>query len=286
MITGATSGIGKAAAFALARKPWELILIGRNKEKLIKTSSAIKRETGNERVGYYVCDLSLLREVRNTAERLKNDHARLDVMINNAGGKFLRHQTTEEGIELTLATNHLGHFLLTLSLLDLMKRSGDARIINVSSGAHYSGGGVIRNITAFRDYDGRAQYADSKLANVLFTYALARKLAHQGVTANAVDPGGVATNFTRNNGIRYWIKHIMYYAMKGHLLTPKQGAKTVVFLASAPDMYGITGKYFFDLQERTSSAISYDEGLQAEMWEASARLCGIALPPTEALLPK
>lgn len=277
LITGATSGIGKAAALALAQKPWELILIGRTQEKVTKTIHEIKRRTGNEHISYYVCDLSLLRDVRSMADRINNDHVRLDVMVNNAGAKFLRHQVTKEGIELTLATNHLGHFLLTLSLIDLLKRSRAARIINVSSGAHYSAHGVINNILTSHCYDGRDQYAASKLANALFTYELAAKLKDKGITANAVDPGGVATNFTRNNGLWHWIRHRAYYAMKRQLLTAEQGAKTVVFLASAVDLDGVTGKYFYDMKEKRSSDISYDKALQAEMWELSARLCGITL---------
>lgn len=277
LITGATSGIGKAAALALAQKHWELILIGRSKEKVTKTINEIKGRTDNEHISHYVCDLSLLRDVRSTADRIKNDYLRLDVMVNNAGAKFLRHQVTKEGIELTLATNHLGHFLLTLSLIDLLKESRAARIVNVSSGAHYAASGVINNILTSQGYNGRNQYANSKLANVLFTYALATKLKNEGIMVNAVDPGGVATNFSRNNGLRFWIKHRIYYAMKRRLLTAEQGAKTVVFLASADDVEAITGKYFYEMKDKRSSDISYDEALQAEMWELSARLCGIAL---------
>jgi NAD(P)-dependent dehydrogenase (short-subunit alcohol dehydrogenase family) len=135
---------------------------------------------------------------------------------------------------------------------------------------------VIQNILPPDCYDGRAQYALSKLANILFTYSLAVKLENKKIVANALDPGGVATNFTRNNGLRHWIKHRLYYAMKGRLLTPEQGADTVVFLASAAQADGITGKYFYDMREQRSSDISYKESLQAELWESSAKLCGIS----------
>jgi NAD(P)-dependent dehydrogenase (short-subunit alcohol dehydrogenase family) len=275
LITGATSGIGKAAAFALAKKNYELILIGRNEAKVKKVSCEIRKKTGNDHVNEFVCDLSLLQDVRRVADKVKNAYNRIDVMINNAGAKILRHQLTKDGIELTLATNHLGHFTLTLSLMDLLKRSQSARIVNVSSGAHYASDGVVENILTADLYDGRKQYENSKLANVLFTYALADKLRGRGIVANAVDPGGVATNFSRNNGLRHWLRHRLYYLKKRQLLTPEQGAATLVFLASANDVMGITGKYFSDLKEIKSSDISYDKALQDKIWEFSAKLGGI-----------
>jgi len=277
LITGATSGIGKAAALALAKRNYELILIGRNKEKAKKVCYKIKKKTGNDNANYFVCDLSLLQDVRSTADKIKNAYDRIDVLINNAGAKFLRHQLTKEGIELTLATNHLGHFMLTLSLIDLLKRSQSARIINVSSGAHYAGTGAIENILTADKYDGRRQYSNSKLANVQFTYSLADKLKGRGIVANAVDPGGVATNFARNNGLWPWMKHRIYYLKKRQLLTPKQGAETSVFLASSDDVIGITRKYFVEMKEKRSSDISYDKALQDEIWERSVKLSGIDL---------
>jgi len=277
LITGATSGIGKAAALALAKRNYELILIGRNNKKAKKVRYDIKKKTGNNHVNYFVCDLSLLQDVRSTADKIKNDYDRIDVLINNAGAKFLRHQLTKERIELTFATNHLGHFMLTLSLIDLLKRSQSARIINVSSGAHYAGNGVIENILTAHNYDGRKQYSNSKLANVIFTYALADKLKGRGIVANAVDPGGVATNFARNNGLWHWVKHRIYYLRKRQLLTPEEGAETLVFLASSDDVIGITGKYFVEMKEKRSSDISYDKALQNEIWELSVKLSSIDL---------
>ena len=277
LITGATSGIGKAAALALAKRDYELILIGRNEKKTIRVCRNIKNKTHNNKVNYLVFDLSLLQDVRSTAGKIKNAYDRIDVLINNAGAKFLRHQLTREGIELTLATNHLGHFILTLSLIDLLKSSPSARIISVSSGAHYAGNGVIENILTEDNYDGRRQYSNSKLANVLFTYALADKLKGKGIVVNAVDPGGVATNFARNNGLWHWMKHRIYYLKKRQLLTPKKGAETLVFLASANDVVGITGKYFSEMKEKRSSDISHDKVLQDKLWELSVKISGIDL---------
>ncbi|MCJ7485584.1 MAG: SDR family oxidoreductase [Candidatus Aminicenantes bacterium] len=262
---------------ALAKKDHRLILIGRNEEKTARVREEIERISRNEIISAYVCDLSVLRGVRGLAARIKEDHARIDVLVNNAGARFLRHQLTKEGVEMTLATNHLGHFVLTLSLMDIMKDSEQARIVNVSSGAHYAGTGVIENILSVKDYDGRKQYANSKLANVLFTYALAEKLKGRGIAVNAVDPGGVATNFARNNGLRHWLSHRIYYWSKRQLLTPSQGAETVVYLASSDEVEGVTGKYFKDKEERRSSELSHDQAVQDRLWALSATLGGIDL---------
>jgi retinol dehydrogenase-14 len=277
LITGSTSGLGKATALALARMGDRLILMGRNGEKLGRTRRDVARKSGNDKIGSCLCDLSVMSEVREAARRIEGDYDKIDVLVNNAGARFLRHERTGEGMEMTLATNHLGHFVLTLSLIDALKRSGNGRIINVSSGTHSSGTGVIDNVQSPENYDGRKQYANSKLANVLFTYALADRLSDTGITANAVNPGGVATNFARNNGLKHWLKHRLYYLSKGKLLTPKRGAETIVFLASSEEVEGITGRYFENRKERESSAISYDKEVQARLWRVSAALSGIDL---------
>lgn len=276
LITGATSGIGRAAALELARQGFRVIIVARNKDKAEATCRRIKRLTGNEAVSWYLCDLSLLGEVRNLVSRLKTDLDHLDVLVNNAGARFLGHQVTPEGIELTLATNHLGHFVLTLSLLDLLEKPGEARIINVASGAHYGADGLIQNILRPEEYDGKRQYARSKLANVLFTYALAERLKDRQsrITVNAADPGGVATNFARNTGLIPWLKHRLYYLSKRQLLSPARGAETVVYLASSSEVRGVTGKYFFQKKERHSSAASYDRENQRKLWELSLALSG------------
>ena len=182
LVTGATSGIGRAAAFGLAALGHRLILVGRDECKLARTADAIRGRGGSAEIATYRCDLSLMRDVRSAAEKIAQDHRRIDVLINNAGARFLHHGLTQEGIELTLATNHLGHFVLTLSLAGLLPSSGEARIINVSSGAHYGGTGVLENIRSSAGYDGKRQYAESKLASVLFTYALAERLKGRGIS--------------------------------------------------------------------------------------------------------
>lgn len=273
LITGATSGIGKAAALKLAQLGASLILISRNANKGKIVCDQIKKETNNEKIRFYKLDLSLMKEVKEAARKIKSDYDRIDVLINNAGARFLDHFVTEEGIEQTLAVNHLGHFLLTNLLVDTLKKSPSVeRIINIASGAHFSGDGVIENITDPREYDGRKQYANSKLANVLFTYKLADRLKNVNITVNAMDPGGVATNFARNNGLMNWLKHRIYYLAKGNLLTPEQGSETIVYLATSPDVEGITGKYFEDKKEIKSSSISYDLNVAQKLWEASEKI--------------
>jgi NAD(P)-dependent dehydrogenase (short-subunit alcohol dehydrogenase family) len=272
LITGATSGIGKATALKLAELGASLILISRDASKGQIVCDQIKKETNNKKIIFYKLDLSLMKDVKETTQKIKSDFDHIDILINNAGARYLEHFVTTEGIEQTFAVNYLSHFLLTNLLVDRLKDSSSARIINISSGAHFSGDGIIENITSPKEYDGRKQYANSKLANVLFTYELARKLENTNITVNAVDPGGVATNFARNNGLISWFKHRVYYLMKGNLLTPEQGCETVIYLATSPEVEGITGKYFNDKKETKSSSISYDSNIAKKLWESSEKI--------------
>ena len=203
----------------------------------------------------------------------KYDH--LNVLINNAGSRFSDYQKSVDGIELTFATNHLGHFLLTQLLFDLLKKSSDARIINVSSSAHYGKQIDLDDLVSPKEYNRSLVYGRSKLANVLFTYELARRNIFSNVSINAIDPGGVATNFAKNEGLFRWLKHISYYIAKRQLLTPKQGAETIVYLASSDNVKGITGKFFFKKKEIKSTEESYDVNKANKLWELSEQLCGI-----------
>jgi NAD(P)-dependent dehydrogenase (short-subunit alcohol dehydrogenase family) len=277
LITGATSGIGKAAAIALARMGCDMVLLGRDEEKLRRACSVVRGGSSGAKVDTYACDLSLMQDVRATIERIKAERDRIDILINNAGARFVRHQLTPEGLEMTLATNHLGHFLLAVSLVDQLKRSVQGRVINVSSGVHHHGTGVIENVLSKRFYNGQEQYANSMLANVLFTYALAERLKGLRVTVNAVNPGIVATNFARNNGLIPWLKHRIYHFYKGQLLTPREGAQPVVYLASSDAVSDVTGQYFEAGRASASSAFSYRQAAQQRLWEVSASLTGIDL---------
>jgi retinol dehydrogenase-12 len=279
LITGATSGIGEATALALGTKGFRIIAIGRNEKKLEQIKKKFSSQASGGDMLCYLCDLSLMADVRSATARILDSFDRIDVLINNAGARFLRHGLTAEGIERTLATNHLGHYLLTLSLLGALKRSGAGRIINVSSGAHLSATGVIENIRWPKNYDGRRQYANSKLANILFTNALAKRLAGAGITVNAVNPGGVATNFARNNGLAYWLKHRAFYMVRRELLSPAQGAQTIVHLASSGEIANVSGKYFYRFQEASPSALSRDSVLQEKLWSMSRDLASLDIEP-------
>lgn len=272
LITGATSGIGKASAYKFAELRASVILLGRNFNKGRMTIDQIKKKTKNEKLKFYEVDLSLMEDIKRVSEKIKSDYNHIDVLVNNAGARFLVHNITKEGIEYTLALNHLSYFLLTNLLIDLLKNSGSARIINVSSGVHFNGKGIIENIIEKEKYDGKRQYANSKLANILFSYELANKLKATNITVNTLDPGGVATNFARNNGMVNWIKHRLYYLLKGKLLSPSQGAETIIYLADSPEVEGVSGKYFKEKKQIKSSIISYDSTISKELWELSERL--------------
>jgi retinol dehydrogenase 14 len=276
LITGATSGIGRAAAFSLARKGADLILLGRNQEK----GEAVARQIGSTckgtTVSFYTVDLSLLGQVRNVSETIRSNHPRVDVLINNAGARFDKFQLTSEGNELTFATNHLGHFLLTASLWETMRDKADSRIINVSSGAHEGAKDFsIEDLTVPALYNGKKAYAYAKLSNLLFTYDLSERLKPFNITVNAMHPGGVATNFSRNNGLFAWLKHVAYYIFKRNLLTPEQGAQTIIHLACSSAVNGKSGGYFYNMAECKSSVLSHDRTCMEKLWSVSCELCGV-----------
>jgi NAD(P)-dependent dehydrogenase (short-subunit alcohol dehydrogenase family) len=274
LITGATSGIGKATAIELAKLGFNLILTGRNKIKGKDISDLLVKKY-KIKSDFYKCDISSFKDVSSLVEIVKSKYDHLDVLINNAGSRFSDYKKSVDGIELTFATNHLGHFLLTNLILDLLNKSVSARIINVSSSSH-SGKKINFDEIAFpKNYNRREAYGQSKLANVLFTYELARRLKGTNITVNTLDPGGVATNIGKNDGLIPWAKHLVYYLLKRQLLTPKQGARTSVHLALSDSVEGISGKYFYQQKVIKSSDESYDMFNAKQLWELSERLCGI-----------
>lgn len=273
LITGATSGIGKAAALKLADTGASLILLSRNEKKGEKICNQI-REKNNTQVKFYKADISSMKQVRNVSEKIKSDFNHIDVLINNAGARFDNYFKNDEGIELTFATNHLGHFLLTLSLIAMLKKSSQGRVINISSAAHANGTEELYDIVAPEHYDRRLAYGRSKLANLYFTYELSSKLKNSNITVNAVDPGGVATNFSRNNGIIPWMKHYLSYLLNLKLISPQKASETVVYLASSDEVSRISGKYFFEKKEINSSSASYSKETAMKLWQLSLKLTG------------
>lgn len=271
LITGATSGIGRITAHKLAGMGAQVVVIGRNPARAAETVAEIKRTTGNPQVEALVGDLSLMADVRRMTEEFRRRYDRLNVLINNAGAVFFRYRLTPEGFETTLALNHLSHFLLTNLLLDQIKASAPARIINVSSLAHY---GAFLNPDAL--LEGRyarswMAYGQTKLMNILFTHELARRLP-DGVAVNSLHPGLVATNFGRSNG---GIFRRMWDIFELIAVTPEDGAKTSIYLASSPEVAGVTGQYFVRCKPVRSSIASYDEQLARRLWEVSEKLTGL-----------
>jgi retinol dehydrogenase 14 len=272
LITGGTSGIGRATATALAGMGAEVVIAGRNRERGEGAVEEIRRESGSDKVSLSLADLAVQAEVRKLAEEFKERHDRLDVLINNAGLVQSKRTETADGIELTLAVNHLAPFLLTNLLLDLLKRSAPSRIITVSSGAERMGKINFDDLQSKRRYSGFPVYGMTKLANIVFTFELAERLEGTGVTANCMHPGGVNTNFGSNNR---GLSILLFRAFKPLMRSPKQGADTLVYLAASPEVEGMTGEYLADRKTQTASLEAYDESVRKNLWEVSEELTSL-----------
>jgi NAD(P)-dependent dehydrogenase (short-subunit alcohol dehydrogenase family) len=273
VVTGATTGIGRATAVRLADTGAEVAVLGRNGRAGASVVSRINRRGAGQAL-FFPTDLAHFGTVRATAAELRRRYGAIDVLVNNAGARFDDYQTNLDGLERTFATNHLGHFLLTALLLESLLAAPAARIVTVGSGAHAStvGGDWMALAGA---YDRKAAYARSKLANIVFAYELARRLQETEITSNAVDPGGVASNFARNNGLVAWLRHVGYYAMRRELRSPRRAASIVARVASADDLRRVSGKYFGDRGEIHSTAVSHERGTAASLWTMSLRLTGL-----------
>ncbi len=271
LITGGTSGIGKAAATALARMGAEVVVNGRDREKGERALQEIRDKSGSVKVSLLLADLALQSEVRRLAEEFEASHERLDVLINNAGLILRRRTETPDGIETTLAINHLAPFLLTNLLLGLLKRSAPSRIITLTSEAERQGKMDLEDLQSKRRYGAFRVYGKTKLANIMFTYELADRLRDTGVTANCVHPGSVNTEFGKNErGVVF-----LFRMFKPFMRSPEKGADTIVYLASSPEVEGMTGRYFSDREVVSSSKESYDRTLWKRLWEASEELTGL-----------
>lgn len=282
MVTGATGGLGYQTALALARQGAEVIVVGRNAAKGRAALDKIRAATGSDAITFMQADLASQTNIRALVDQFHAAHDRLDVLVNNVGARFKERRTSPDGIEMTFALNHLAPFLLTHLLLDTLKASAPARIVNVASGAHYDAAPNFDDLQNARAYDPGKAYRESKLANVWFTYALARRLAGAGVTVTAADPGNVWTSFftsARLNPLK-----LIYLRLRAS--SPEDGAKTIVYLASSPDAAGLTGQYFYDSQPARSSALSYDEAAAERLWTASESLLGLGAPGAEARGPE
>lgn len=270
LVTGATSGVGKATLAGLAARGGTVIGVGRDPARCEQTRREIMDSTGNPNVEFMLADLSVLGEIRNLAREFNEKYSRLDVLINNAGAFFLRRRVSLDGFEMTWALNHLNYFLLTVLLLEQIRDSAPARIVNVSSGAHYRGRINFADINLTKWYNGWKAYSQSKLANVLFTYELNRRLGGADITVNSLTPGFVATRLGHNSGrlIASFVQQIQ--RMGG--ITPQEGAQTMIYLATSSGVEHVSGKFFREKKAIQSSPMSYETEIARQVWEISERM--------------
>lgn len=273
LISGATNGIGWITARELARGGATTILVGRSLERTRSAANDIRQVTGNPNVDYLVADLSSQKQIHTLAKTFQQRYNRLDVLVNNAGAIFNSFELSEDGIERTFALNHLGYFLLTHLLLETLQQSQPARIVNVSSMAHIGGRLNLNNLQLKGNFSSWGAYSQSKLANLYFTYELARRLEGSRVTVNALHPGFVNTNFGKSNG---GMKKVMMGALQSvFAITPEKGAETSIYLASSPEVEGVSGQYFVNNNAVRSSQISYDQEIARQLWDASLEMTGL-----------
>jgi NAD(P)-dependent dehydrogenase (short-subunit alcohol dehydrogenase family) len=272
LITGATAGIGLVTACELARRGARVIGVGRSQDRCSQAVRLIREEPCASTVEYLTADLSSQADIRRLAQGVKNSAGRLDVLVNNAGGIYLKRSESVDGFEMTFGVNHLAYFLLTNLLLDLIKASAPARIVSVASAAHQGCTINFDDLHGKKRYSGWRAYQQSKLANILFTRELARRLEGTGVTANALHPGYVKTQIFRVEGIPGWL---LRRAAELFAISPEEGAKTSIYLASSPEVEGVTGKYFAKQKPVSPSAASQDDGAARRLWDVSEELTGL-----------
>jgi NAD(P)-dependent dehydrogenase (short-subunit alcohol dehydrogenase family) len=264
LITGATDGIGLAAAVEFTRMGHHVIVHGRSATRAEQAVRTIKRETKNQNVDFVLADFASLAHVRDMAKRVNEKYERLDLLINNAGVIMKKRVITEDRFEMTFQVNHLAHFLLTNLVLDLVRRSAPARIVTVASGTHRSGRIEWDSLNGEDSFDSYNAYATSKLANVLFAFELAARLEGSGVTSNALHPGVINTKLLRAG-------FSPFGANAAH------GAEGLVYLATAPQLGGVTGKYFDRMKETTAAPAAHDRALRKKLWQVSADLVGLGV---------
>jgi NAD(P)-dependent dehydrogenase (short-subunit alcohol dehydrogenase family) len=249
-----------------------LVLIGRNRSAGQAVLRRLQRRGAHSTVDFICSDLSRQSDVRALAAQIRLKYERVDVLVNNAGARIDEYRETDDGIEATFATNHLSHFLLTCLLFDRLVRTPDSRVVTVASGAHFGTTAQGDWCLTRANYNRQVAYAKSKLANVMFAYELARRAKPGGLLSNAVDPGLVFTNFARNNGFIPWLRFMIAHAIRRELVLSTKGAETIVYLATSPEVNGVTGKYFRRNQQTASSEWSYDHKEAERLWNLSAQL--------------
>jgi NAD(P)-dependent dehydrogenase (short-subunit alcohol dehydrogenase family) len=276
LVTGATGGIGLATAAGLAGLGARVGIVGRDAARSEAAATQLRAVGGQ--VDVFIADVSSQDEVRRLADEALAAYPRLDVLVNNVGGYWATRHTTVDGLEHTFAVNHLAPFLLTNLLLDRLRASAPARVVTVSSGAQAMGTLDFGDLQGEQDYSGQRAYNQSKLANVMFTYELARRLAGSGVTANVLHPGVVRTDFGREDS-KGWMR-LMLPVIRPFMKNPERGAATSIYLASSAEVEGVTGRYFANGKPTASSKASQDGAAVARLWDVSAELVGLGATPT------
>ncbi|MDQ2743794.1 MAG: SDR family oxidoreductase [Chloroflexota bacterium] len=269
VITGASQGIGKETALGLARMGATVGMVARDEARGRAAVEDVKAITGNGNVYLFLADLSSQEQIRRLAKEIGASFVRLDVLVNNAGALNLQRTVTMDGIETTFAVDHLAYFLLTALLLPMLESSAPSRIVNVASDAANGATIDFADLQGERKYSGWGAYGQSKLANILFTYELARRIEGTGVTANVLHPGVISSGFNRNNG---FLMRLGMKAVSPFLAKPDKGAETSLYLATSPEVAGVSGKYFARCREATSPPVSHDETIARELWEVSERM--------------
>jgi NAD(P)-dependent dehydrogenase (short-subunit alcohol dehydrogenase family) len=269
LITGANSGIGKATALGLAKLNATVVMVSRDKDKGEAALLEIRTKSGNKNIDAMVADLSSQDSVRELAHDFKARYKKLHVLINNAGVFLPKRVPTVDGLEMTFATNHLGHFLLTNLLLDVLKASAPSRIINLTSSAHFGQEMSFEDLQGEKKYSGYHAYGQSKLANVLFTYQLAKQLEGTGITVNCLHPGVVRTGFGKD---QTGLMSVLVTMGSPFMISPDRAARAAIYLATSPELDGVTGKFFSRGKEAKSSEQSYQTGTAERLWKVSAEL--------------
>ena len=283
LLTGGSQGIGKATALELAKQGATVVIVGRNRQRGETAVSEIKSATGNNAISFQAADLAKQAEIRHLAAAFQANHERLDVLINNAGIAARERTLTEDGVETTFAVNHLAPFLLTNLLLPMLKASAPARVVNVASQAH-SQSIDFDNLQGEKSFEGIEPYKQSKLANIIFTFELARRLEGSGVVANCLHPGVIRSKLlddydylrTQNDGVKGLLRSVRQLVKKPAGMTAAAGARTTLYLATSPEAATINGKYYHTGKEGRPAEIAYDEAVAQKLWQVSEQLTGLA----------